>query len=204
VKNPEDWYGVNTGDIKKIGGGYVLSRFYENSILKALNSVYPNIRWQPWRFHTYFLDASYNHKIFFDHLRDHLGITMDSLEWYRLSVDDLEKYGGPSVTIMMKNFYKNSLYKALTFNYPEIKWHPWKFRSDPRSFWAQPDLRKSFVNYLLEKCKISKRVPDLYDLRLRNFEEEHCLDLVSSYFRSIHELLSDVYPDIDLQPWKAR
>jgi hypothetical protein len=42
IKDSEDWYRVTAKDIDAAGGGYMFSRYYNNSLHKALSSVYPS------------------------------------------------------------------------------------------------------------------------------------------------------------------
>lgn len=45
----EDWYSVTVEEIYQYGGRAVLNN-YHNSRLKALQSVYPEHKWLPWKF----------------------------------------------------------------------------------------------------------------------------------------------------------
>ncbi len=48
------WYSVEKGEIAKLleasGGDVLLEEWYGGSLEKALMAVYPEYRWQPWRF----------------------------------------------------------------------------------------------------------------------------------------------------------
>jgi hypothetical protein len=64
IQIPEGWYDVNKGELKVLplhlphenllefqlnGGGEILE-LYRNSMKDALQKIYPEIAWQPWRF----------------------------------------------------------------------------------------------------------------------------------------------------------
>src|SRR5690348_16261120 len=49
-KNMEDWYNVTPEDISKAGGQGIISTFYNNSPGKALHILYPEHKWQLWKF----------------------------------------------------------------------------------------------------------------------------------------------------------
>ena len=37
-------------DIERYGGGGLIHKYYGGSIMKALNHIYPEHRWIPWKF----------------------------------------------------------------------------------------------------------------------------------------------------------
>jgi hypothetical protein len=53
-KDPEDaetWYNVTSGDLIQHGAGFMLSRFYKESVIEAVTSLYhPKGGWLIWRF----------------------------------------------------------------------------------------------------------------------------------------------------------
>lgn len=51
AKCMEDWYKVTAEDILSYGGGGLLNN-YKNSPSKALQRVYPQHKWELWRFKT--------------------------------------------------------------------------------------------------------------------------------------------------------
>src|SRR4051794_31423331 len=46
----DDWYNVTQEDIHKYGGHGLLSTYYNDSPSKAIQEVYPEHSWTPWRF----------------------------------------------------------------------------------------------------------------------------------------------------------
>lgn len=67
----DGWYNVTVADICRHGGSRLLHAHYNGSPSKALQSVYPEHNWLPWRF-SYnpngFLDICENQRHFFEYL----------------------------------------------------------------------------------------------------------------------------------------
>src|SRR5689334_11764989 len=49
-KELDDWYNVTTEIILKHGGLSLLREYYNNSLSQALQTLYPEHNWLPWRF----------------------------------------------------------------------------------------------------------------------------------------------------------
>src|SRR4051794_7544604 len=49
IKEINDWYSISMTRINKEGGSVFFQTHYENSLWKALQSVYPESEWQPWK-----------------------------------------------------------------------------------------------------------------------------------------------------------
>lgn len=68
----DDWYNVTQEDIHIFGGAAFLHQYYNNSPFKALQSVYPEHSWMPWKFGQTpkgIWDKTENQKEFFNWLR---------------------------------------------------------------------------------------------------------------------------------------
>ncbi len=46
VKEPQEWYYVSRAQVHKHGGGGLLQDNYNNSVIKALKTVYPDTEWE--------------------------------------------------------------------------------------------------------------------------------------------------------------
>ena len=70
-------------DITKFGGKSLVEK-YDNSIMKMLQSLYPNHTWYPWKhiYSEYFWDSLENQRQYLDWLGNKLNIT----DWYKVSV----------------------------------------------------------------------------------------------------------------------
>ncbi len=49
MKEPSDWYNVSVAQFVKMGGGGLL-QYYKQSLLKALQDIYPDYNWLPYHF----------------------------------------------------------------------------------------------------------------------------------------------------------
>jgi hypothetical protein len=52
IEREEQWYNVSLLDIKRTGGGRMLQVFYHDSFIAAIQDIYPDYEWLPWRFKT--------------------------------------------------------------------------------------------------------------------------------------------------------
>src|SRR5690242_14056959 len=110
-KDTDDWYNVTLSDIRKHGGGLLMSKHYGDSIVKALRSVYNGHSWNMWRFAPNSkLDwaSKTTQRDFFDWLYDELG-HKDKTDWYKVTADTVQKHSGA----FLKKYYKNSVLLAV-------------------------------------------------------------------------------------------
>ncbi len=95
IQKTEDWYNITTSQVEDEGGSGLLKGHYNNSISRALESVYPDYNWQRWRFRKvaqeYWNDRNH-HRAFFEWLAGELYVdTFDG--WYRVSSDQVNHKG---------------------------------------------------------------------------------------------------------------
>ncbi len=50
IKEPRDWYNVSLTQLSKSGALGILTYYYNGSLIKALQSIYPEHGWHPYRF----------------------------------------------------------------------------------------------------------------------------------------------------------
>src|SRR5690242_10023870 len=78
ITKNEDWYKIQTQDVKKLGGDTLLNHYYGNSLSRALIEVYPQNNWQVWRFQAIpkgtWQDITVQRQ-FFDHIGKELHIS---------------------------------------------------------------------------------------------------------------------------------
>ena len=77
----------------------MLDSFYNGSPSQALQAVYPEHEWLPWKFSNSpkgFWKKKENQKKFFDWLGKELGYkTLD--DWYNITTSTIDKHGGGSM-----------------------------------------------------------------------------------------------------------
>jgi len=70
IEKLDDWYKVKISEVKEARG---LLKNYDGSLIKALQSIYSEHRWRPWKFlsvsHGFWNDRR-NQRLFFDSLAD--------------------------------------------------------------------------------------------------------------------------------------
>lgn len=135
-KTLDDWYNVTVDDIHQCGGGGLLSRVFNGSLFKALQSIYPDHEWHPWKLRQklpigYFNDIE-NQRFFFDWLGKKLNF-LNMQDWYSINREEILKNGGGN--LLQK--YKGSPSRALESTYPEHKWITWQFNHKPKGFWDE-------------------------------------------------------------------
>src|SRR4051794_14645227 len=86
LESQEQWYSISIHDLLPYGAGGLIQWRYQNSLTRALEAVYPEYEWHPWRFQhapLHFWSDTHNHRWFFDWLGAHLEFEQRS-DWYRL------------------------------------------------------------------------------------------------------------------------
>eukprot|EP01126_Amoeba_proteus_P045025 TRINITY_DN5028_c0_g1_i6.p1 TRINITY_DN5028_c0_g1~~TRINITY_DN5028_c0_g1_i6.p1 ORF type:complete len:256 (-),score=29.90 TRINITY_DN5028_c0_g1_i6:309-1076(-) len=125
VRSHADWYNITTTSVRKRGGSAILN-LYKGSLFTALVEIYPEIKWEPWRFRSCPRNFWKNREnlIFFleKHLAPAIGI-INPEDWYRVSLDQVRESGGLGVVTIFGN-----LGKILKFAYPERCWDMGRFQ----------------------------------------------------------------------------
>jgi hypothetical protein len=112
IKQPSDWYTVPRDMlIERDGGG--LLHHYQSSLPKALAAIYPEFKWETWKFNQvtkHYWDDKENLRTYFEWLAKKLNI--NSLEeWNQVRLSDvsknrgaglLSKYGGSLIRGKLK------------------------------------------------------------------------------------------------------
>jgi len=123
----DDWYKVTQKVIITSGGEGILRGYYNSSPSSALQTVYPNHKWELEKFKhrpQRFWKEQENHQKFFNWLQVELDYTtMD--DWYNVTRKAIVMYGGEG---LLSNYYNNSPSTALMTIYPEHKWDRDRFR----------------------------------------------------------------------------
>lgn len=150
----DGWYEVTVRDIKRHGGRGMMEHYGE-SLVRALSAVYPHHHWLPWKFKRApagFWDDRANQRWFFDWVASNLGITgtiittviitivtpvitliavTDASGWYGVSKEQVVECGGGW---LLQQQYDNSLFKALSTVYSDVKWIQENFNENPRFY----------------------------------------------------------------------
>jgi len=193
-KSFEDWYNVTKRDINKYGGSGILSN-YNNSLVNALLSVYPDFDWIIWKFNQNtvpqeFWNDKKNQKKFFDWVGEQFRFKSFE-DWYNITLEDINKHGGHRALFYYNNYPANALLSV----YPDFDWIVWKFcRRNHIKFIMQNNDEES-ISELLSAISEKLLVSNLNDwyrvsrniLRGTGFPIENRIELMA--------LLSKVYPN---------
>jgi hypothetical protein len=92
----DEWYHTKSKDVTTHGGGGLMRGIYSNSIYTALQTVYPEHCWLPWKFNTVpmgFWQKEGNQRWFLEWLCSELQLTTPT-EKRTLTAEAIMKHGG--------------------------------------------------------------------------------------------------------------
>eukprot|EP01027_Heterolobosea_sp_BB2_P003839 GEZU01005788.1.p1 GENE.GEZU01005788.1~~GEZU01005788.1.p1 ORF type:complete len:287 (-),score=64.29 GEZU01005788.1:22-882(-) len=186
------------------GGQTLLRKYYGGSLIKALQTVYPETEWSEpegtKRVHLGFWKQEGSHRDFFDKLAAQLGITKYE-DWYNVTLHDVESRGGKG---LLNYYYGHSLHRALAAVYPEFPWSPYRFSKVPSGLWKNPlNHHDYFVNVLAPALDI-KHLDDWYSVQLEDIPEKGASMINNHYGGSLTRALMSIYPYHNWKIWKFK
>ncbi len=107
----DDWYNVSPLEVKQHGGSDLLKYHYEDSLVRALTSVYTEHSWKLWKFShapVHFWKDVRNHREYFTWLAKELRVEQFK-DWYKVRLADVLSREGAG--LLMK-YYGGSLIKG--------------------------------------------------------------------------------------------
>lgn len=152
LRNKEDWYSLDPSEVIQRGGESILNK-YDGSLSRALQRLYPEYRWQSWKFRPRVSSSLIQkHRNYFDSMALSLGI--ETLEdWYNYTCNFNRKV--PQMKNILK-YYDQSLVRALTHVYPEHNWQVWRFKQVPKSYWTDQKNMSNYFDWLSNKLKLDE------------------------------------------------
>lgn len=179
----------------------MISNYYNSSAWQAVMAVYPDYKWEHWRFHKvpqgYWEDKKH-HKFFFDWLGKKLGI-QELDDWYNIPPEQVDKNGGKG---LMVNYFNSSLWTALKSVYPEHDWLMWKFHKVPKGYWEDTANQRKFFDWLGKKLGYT-HLDDWYNITKDQIDKHGGAGLLAQcYNNSPWGALEAVYPEHEWQPWR--
>lgn len=161
VLSPEDWYALmpSSTELIRMGAASLLKRYSGSSIL-ALQHLYPEHRFAPWKFKRVprkFWDQFETRRLYFDSLAEQLGFnpTANPEAWYRFDRDTLAQFGGWTIAMKFK-----TLCNALNATYPEHRFLEWRFSAVPSGFWRDARNRRRFLLWLAREQRLIEQSID--------------------------------------------
>src|SRR5690348_7097251 len=134
----DDWYNLSVQSIEMNRGEGLLTNYYDNTLSKALQNVYPEHKWCPWKFKVIpkgYLAKKENQREFMEWLGKQLGYKCLE-DWYKVTKEALHKSGAHG---FLRRHFNDSPSRALQSIYPEHKWEPWKFYMPPMGYWKSKE-----------------------------------------------------------------
>lgn len=201
LKEMDDWYKVTQTDMSRHGGSSLITYYY-GSVSKALNDIYPEHNWIPWKFPSVndgiWQDVT-KHKEFFDWLGVKLGYKCID-DWYNITSREIHQNGGDG---LMQGF-AGSPYLVLSKVYPQHEWLPWRFAGGvPKHYWQDMSKRVQFFEWLGRQLGY-KEMEDWYDLSHQHVFQFAPGLLVNYYKNSPFKALQDVYPQYNWKFWRMK
>lgn len=198
VTELDEWYKVSKQVFNDNYGSGLISKF-NGSPLALLSYVYPEHKWDRWRF-SRVPNNTWNNlvhvKSFTEHL--HIKLGFSSLDdWYNVTRNDFEINGGSNVL----HYFDNSIVKLLQFVYAEKEWLEWLFNKSPQHFWTDDDSCRRYMQWLRGKMHYSTD-EDWYQITADDFKMFNGGGILHAFKDSPILILKHVYPDNDWLEWK--
>jgi hypothetical protein len=196
VKELDDWYKFSGTEIAK--KATFIYTYYNRSLLKTLQSIYPEHNWDPSKFvrvpADYWNDDN-NQRSHLESVGKELGIK-ELDDWYKVSATEISS----KVSFLKTRRYNGSLYTALKKLYPHHNWDPTKFSRTPQGHWSSLPNQKEFLDGIGKKLGV-QTLDDWY--KFSSTEVYNITPFIKSHYRgSLLECLRNLYPEHNWDPLK--
>jgi hypothetical protein len=193
IKTIDDLYKLKPKYIEQYGGKALLEKVFENSLLKSLQSVYPNHNWLPWKLKQDvpdgFWDKSENQIQYMEWLSKELRFnTME--DWYKLTKKDIIENGG----LTLLNKFGQSPSKLVESIYPNHKWKTFRRHIVPNGYWNNMENQKQFIDWLGKHLGFNLK-EDWYNISSNDIKENGGGTLLRMYGHSPYKLIESIYPE---------
>jgi len=205
--DPLNWYQVRYKDVADAGGASILTHFGD-TLCKALLTVYPDIglnveklnRNSNW-------ENENDRRSFFIHFARENGFDpLDADHWYKISTKEIEsKKGGP---VILKAYYKGSLFGALKELFPTLQLVPYKFKRLPRGAMSDSHNRRMFFDGMAIERGLNPLIVDSwYHIKQKDVVSNKGGSKVLSYHDQRYDkAVIELYPELpfDLSKLQSR
>lgn len=89
----------------------------------------------------------------------------------------------------------------VTSLFPHHQWHIWRFERVPANWWASPENRMEYLQWLAAKLNYTK-LEDWYQVTTLTIRKNYGTGLLDIYDNSVIEMLRANFPEHDWKPWK--
>eukprot|EP01118_Nematostelium_gracile_P011139 TRINITY_DN3913_c0_g5_i2.p1 TRINITY_DN3913_c0_g5~~TRINITY_DN3913_c0_g5_i2.p1 ORF type:complete len:268 (-),score=55.70 TRINITY_DN3913_c0_g5_i2:3-806(-) len=187
-KEREEWYSITKHQVKKHGGEGILKMF-NGSVKTALEKIYDDHDWLPWKFEhapagTW--DTISSQRDFMFYLAKELKITKME-DWYNVSVVQIREKGGNRLL----NKYDGSPVKMITSLLKEHKWNVLQFAHKPAGVWDDVQAQREMLNHLAKELQIN-RMKGWYSVSAAQIREKGGGGLLLKYNNSPAKMITSV------------
>eukprot|EP01118_Nematostelium_gracile_P002202 TRINITY_DN12432_c0_g1_i1.p1 TRINITY_DN12432_c0_g1~~TRINITY_DN12432_c0_g1_i1.p1 ORF type:complete len:374 (-),score=47.94 TRINITY_DN12432_c0_g1_i1:428-1549(-) len=155
MNEKNDWYRMTKEHVAEFGGERMLRKLYHGSVALALQDVYPDHKWLPWKFADRMIKGMWdNQKLqreFIHYLAQQLKIK-EMEDWYGLSHTQIDQHGGAG---LLERF-DNSSSLMITTMFPKHEWDLENFVYKPTGKWDDVQFQRSFLDYLGKQLEIKE------------------------------------------------
>jgi hypothetical protein len=196
LKTLEGWYHVSQSQFRSLGGTKLLL-MNGGSMIKLLESVYPNHKWLEWKFRKVsdgFWTSHANQLQYMTWLQEELNMQNIS-DWYAITAKDVTSKGGHRLLLK----FHNNIPKLVSTVFKGHEWHEWKFKAVSRGWWRDVSNRKAFMDWAGHQLGVAKPA-DWLNLTKDDVVRIGGGSMLSSvYAGSVTAALKDVYPSHNWQ-----
>lgn len=119
-------------------------------------------------------------------------------DWYNLTKEDIDKFGGRG---LLNEYFNSSPSQALQEIYPEHKWELWRFGHTPKGCWKKYDNQRQFFMWLGIQLGY-KQLDDWYKLTKEDISRYGGVGLLEHLNGSNASALVTLFPEHDWMLWK--
>eukprot|EP01114_Cavostelium_apophysatum_P020383 TRINITY_DN6813_c0_g1_i1.p1 TRINITY_DN6813_c0_g1~~TRINITY_DN6813_c0_g1_i1.p1 ORF type:complete len:852 (-),score=159.44 TRINITY_DN6813_c0_g1_i1:14-2569(-) len=187
-----DWTSVNTSEVAKHGGSRLLV-LYNGSLVRCLQTVFPEEPWNPWNFvhvpKKYWSEIQ-NQRAFLTYVGNSLKLENLS-DWTSVSLSTIREHGGSRLL----EIYNGSLIECLRTVFPSEKWSPLSFSRAPKSYWNDFEHLQTFLNDFAAKNNVLDSA-DWTKVTTADLKHAGGITVIKKY-GSASELLQTIFYDQD-------
>jgi len=188
----QKWYSILPREILKAGGGGIL-KYYNGSHIKALTTLYPELKLKREFFFTFqgWKAPNGRRNFFDDFAKSRQFNPLNAENWYSISHREILRAGGGGILL----YYKGSYIRALVELYPEVK-------LESRNFFhskASQQQRKFFDNFAKSKQFDPLDARKWYSITEKEIVQAGGRGIVKYYKGSSIIALIELYPELLLK-----
>jgi len=197
----DDWYKITSKSIAKNGGGGLLKKYYNNSPILFVRSIFTDDEWLEWKFYSIsrgYWDIFENRKKYAVWLDEKL--TYKTMEdWYNITIPQIQNNYGGSLMVLK---YNSSPIEFLRDVFPDYEWLEWKLKNTTNGYWEVIENHTKFANWLGKELEFN-HMEDWYNITYDIIYKNGGSVLLSKYYNhSPLKFLQKIYANYEWLGWK--